>query len=168
MSRIDGREFARSQGRLSGRLLAHDAPRLEELGWRVNVVDFTIRGRGDGHGRLYLDLEAAGTLTTTCQRCLQPLEQALRIARALQLAASMAAIEAADDDVDRVLASAAMEVGTLVEDELILELPMVGRHEVCEAVRLGEERGSPSEGEQTERNPLMNALREWTRKDRTS
>jgi uncharacterized protein len=160
MSRIDGREFARGQGRLSGRLLAHDAPRLSELGWRVAAVEFTLQGRTDVHGRCYLDLEAVGALTTTCQRCMQALEHPLRLARELELADSVAVIEQADDDVDRVLAGPAMAVNELVEDEVILELPMVGRHEQCEVMAGGDGEDAAGRGEGATA-PLKDMLQEW-------
>ena len=162
MSRIDGREFARTQGRLSGHLLAHEASRLEELGWHVDAVEFTLLGRTDAHGRVYLDLQAAGMLTTTCQRCLKGLEQRLSFARALRLADSLEEIEAAKDDVDRVLATPAMEVSALVEDEIILELPMVGRHEQCEAMESGQRKGPPQD-DQAAAGTLRSALQEWAR-----
>jgi uncharacterized protein len=37
----------------------------------------------------------------------------------------------AEDEIDRVLVSRRMDVGQLVEDEVILVLPMVPRHETC-------------------------------------
>jgi uncharacterized protein len=162
MSRIDGREFARTRGQLSGRLLASDAPRLAELGWRVGAIEFALQGRIDAHGRSCLDLEAAGSLSTTCQRCLQALEHPLRFARELELADSMAQIEAADDDVDRVLAGPAMEVSALVEDEVILELPMVGRHEQCEGIRSADGAGA-AENVKTA-GTLKGALAAWARR----
>jgi len=42
-------------------------------------------------------------------------------------------IEQAEDEVERVLASHAMDVAQLVEDEVLLALPMVPRHDRCSA-----------------------------------
>jgi uncharacterized protein len=66
-----------------------------------------------------------------CQRCLGPLQVPVEIDAELQLAESLREISEADDEVDRVLASRHMDVGQLVEDEVILALPMVPRHEEC-------------------------------------
>jgi uncharacterized protein len=54
------------------------------------------------------------------------------VAAVLELAESREAAEAADDAVDRVVASRSMAVAGLVEDELLLALPMVPVHERCE------------------------------------
>jgi uncharacterized protein len=51
----------------------------------------------------------------------------------LEFAASEAEIAAADDGVERVLAGREMSVTALVEDEVLLALPMVPRHERCSA-----------------------------------
>jgi uncharacterized protein len=67
----------------------------------------------------------------SCQRCLEPVAVGLSTVAVLELSGSLQEIEAADDDVDRVVAGHAMDVASLVEDEAILLLPMVPRHERC-------------------------------------
>jgi uncharacterized protein len=59
----------------------------------------------------------------------------------LLLAESEREIEAADDEIDRVLAGNAMDVAQLVEDEVLLALPMAPRHEKCAGSREGAETG---------------------------
>jgi len=49
----------------------------------------------------------------------------------LELAESLREIAEADDDIDRALASKAMDVGQIVEDEVILALPTAPRHDSC-------------------------------------
>jgi uncharacterized protein len=66
-----------------------------------------------------------------CQRCLGPLPVPIAVDVELQLAESLREISEADDSIDRVLASRNMDIGQLVEDEVILVLPMVPRHEAC-------------------------------------
>ena len=66
-----------------------------------------------------------------CQRCLDPLPVPIVVDAELQLAESLSEISEADDDIDRVLASRRMDVAQLVEDEVILALPMVPRHAEC-------------------------------------
>jgi uncharacterized metal-binding protein YceD (DUF177 family) len=63
----------------------------------------------------------------------------------LELAASEREIVEADDDVDRVLATNAMDVASLVEDEVLLVLPMAPMHERCEpdAGLRAADRGAP-------------------------
>ncbi len=81
-----------------------------------------------------------------CQRCLAPVEVAVGVNADLEMREALAEIEGANDDVDRVLAGKAMDVVALVEDEVLLELPMVARHAVCEPANeeaAGSRRPSP-------------------------
>ena len=55
---------------------------------------------------------------------------------ALELCADPEVIAQAEDEVDRVLASREMSVAQLVEDEVILALPQVPKHENCDVDRL--------------------------------
>ena len=88
-------------------------------------------------------LEALGQLIDQAESGVHRLEKhgdrefPLAIDVELQVTESLREIEAADDDVDRVLASRAMDVRGLIEDEVILALPMVPRHERCVAVGAG-------------------------------
>jgi uncharacterized protein len=66
-----------------------------------------------------------------CQRCLDPIRVPIAIDAELQLAETVREISEADDEIDRVLASRRMDVASLVEDEVILALPMAPRHEEC-------------------------------------
>jgi uncharacterized protein len=66
-----------------------------------------------------------------CQRCLDPIQIPIAIDAELQLAENVREISEADDEIDRVLASRNMDVAQLVEDEVILELPIAARHEEC-------------------------------------
>ena len=72
-----------------------------------------------------------GSVRLECQRSLGTLDFPLHLAAQLELAASEAEIMAADDDIERVVASREMSVVALVEDEVLLALPMVPRHERC-------------------------------------
>jgi len=66
-----------------------------------------------------------------CQRCLDPIQVPIAIDAELQLAENAREISEADDEIDRVIASRHMDVAWLVEDEVILALPMAPRHEEC-------------------------------------
>ena len=69
---------------------------------------------------------------------------ALTVSSRILLAGSEREIEEADDDLDRVLAGKEMEVSTLIEDEILLSLPMVPRHDECSAVGAEEHKPRPS------------------------
>ena len=79
-----------------------------------------------------------------CQRCLGDVDFPLLLDAHLEFAASEAEILAADDDVDRVVAGRDMNVAALVEEEVILALPMVPKHERCQAAAGAEAGTAPS------------------------
>jgi uncharacterized protein len=83
----------------------------------------------------WLHLSARATVTLTCQRCLQPLTEALKVDRWLRFVADEAQAERLDEESEEdVLALPSLglvDLPALVEDELILALPIVPRHETC-------------------------------------
>jgi uncharacterized protein len=130
---IDGPRFAAEREVVTGALAISDLPRLAEMGCEAAALRYAVRGGEDADDRATLAVEASGELRLTCQRCLGALGLPLAVKSVLELAGSQAEIDAADDERDRVLASRAMDVAALVEDEVILALPMVPMHERCEA-----------------------------------
>jgi len=129
---IDGLHFARGRDRVSGAIGIDALPRLAAMGCDAATLAYSVRGGENGGGRLSLTIEIRGELRLVCQRCLGPLAFPLAARSELELAETESEIEAADDDVDRVLATKSMAVAALVEDETILALPMVPLHERCE------------------------------------
>jgi uncharacterized protein len=130
---IDGRQFARDRGSLSGTLTIDDLPRLREFGCTAATLRYIVRGAADPNEHARLTVAVSGQLELVCQRCLAPLELPLALENELTLAGSEEEIDAAEDDVDRVLATPTMDVATVVEDEVIIALPMVAVHERCES-----------------------------------
>src|SRR3972149_11974888 len=130
---IDGLAFARSAGVLKGRLGMESLPRLAQSGCSGSVVDFVLTGEINERGKPGLRLAVDGSVRLQCQRCLGNLDLSLRLEARLELAASEAEILAADDDMERVVAGREMRVAALVEDEVLLALPMVPKHEQCSA-----------------------------------
>jgi uncharacterized protein len=145
-------EFARRHERQQGDLAPGAFERLAALGWTLIGGQFVLVGGGSGEGPWWLELKAGARLQAVCQRCLAEIEVPVEVDVHLELAASETVIDAADDDVDRIVASVPIEAATLVEDELILAAPMVARHEQCEA-RGGDERPAGS---------LSKALAAWS------
>ncbi len=127
---IDGPRFAVGREVVAGVLEIGDLPRLAESGCAAASMRFSLRG--DADARATLTIKVAGRLVLTCQRCLGALTFPVAVASVLELAGSQAEIDAAEDERDRVLASAAMDVAVLVEDEVILAVPMVPMHAQCE------------------------------------
>ncbi len=86
-----------------------------------------------GEPELWLTLQAQAPVWLTCQRCLQPMSAPLSLDRRLRFVQGEAQAEAldADSDDDVLALSRWMSLRELVEDELLLGLPLVPRHGVC-------------------------------------
>ena len=119
-------------------------PRLAQSGCSGSTVEFVLAGEIDDRGKSGLKLAVDGTVRLQCQRCLGDVDLPLQFEASLELASSEAEILAADDDVDRVLAGRAMSVAALVEDEVILALPMAPKHEQCRPAAGSDEGVGPS------------------------
>jgi uncharacterized protein len=142
---IDGLPFARGGSEIHGTLGPERFARLAQMDCRVGEIAYAIRGGSNDKGRPCLRVQASGVLEPVCQRCLEPMSVPVEVDAELELSETAAEIAQADDDRDRVLASASMSVAELVEDELILALPDSPRHERCEAPAGGRDaaRASP-------------------------
>lgn len=79
----------------------------------------------------WLELEARAHVVLQCQRCLKALPVALSVERRFQFVASEAEAEKldADSDDDLLVLAPRLNLAELLEDELILALPLVPRHE---------------------------------------
>jgi len=137
--RINVWELARLQHTLQGEAALREFSRLldglPEQGDRQ--VEWQLDGETDSLGRRYLTLTAHAVVTLECQRCLGPLDLPLGVENRLQLVETetdLGSEDQVDDDPeapDSVVGSAHFDVLSLVEDELVLALPYVPKHEVC-------------------------------------
>jgi uncharacterized protein len=141
---IDGLQFARGGSEIHGTLLPERFQRLAQMHCRVGEVAYSVRGGANAKGKPCLRVRAGATLELTCQRCLEALRQAVEVDAELELSESPQEMAQAEDDTDRVLATASMDVAQLVEDELILALPDAPKHEDCEVPVEGLERSRVS------------------------
>ena len=130
---IDGLAFARNAAVLKGRLGMESLRRLAQSGCSGSVLDFVLTGEINERGEPRLKLAVDGSVRLECQRCLGSLDFPVHLEAQLEFASIEAEITAADDDIERVVASREMSVAALVEDEVLLALPMVPKHEQCSA-----------------------------------
>ena len=132
---IDGLEFARTGSKLQGAWPVADFPRLRDaLRTDEGTLQCELRGVPEEMGRPALRLRVDGTLQFVCQRCLGALEYPLHIEVSLQLAATQAEIDADPleaEGPERIVAGRQMPVRELIEDELLLAVPLAPRHERC-------------------------------------
>ena len=95
----------------------------------------------------WLRLQAQARVARECQRCLQPVLLSLDVDRAIRFAPSedeAAALDADSED-DVLVLSRQFDLRELVEDELLLALPIVSMHEQCPAPLVGATPGEPAE-----------------------
>jgi uncharacterized protein len=144
--RLDVRRFAEEGAALSGRepVQKHERLMAETQGrggacavsWSASGE---IRNPGHVHPEIWLHLRAQALLPLTCQRCLAPVEIPLAIDHSFRFVVDedMAAAqdELAEEDV--LALSRSFDLVELVEDELLMEMPLAPMHEVCpEPVKL--------------------------------
>lgn len=148
---IDNVAFAKKNEHLVGSLTLADCPRLAELlqGASKNVqsenngaglISYTLQGETNSIGQHHLHLALKANLTTACQRCLQdmPLELTLNFNYLIGEVSDTNVEEGnidGSDDVDLQEASQTMDIITLIEDEIIMAMPIAPIHaEDCGAI----------------------------------
>ena len=132
---IDSLAFAREERHLVGKLAVSDLPRLADvLADDAGILNCRLSGGRNEEGKLFLLLEVAGELRLKCQRCLESLVLPLDIKSQVMLVppgAPWPDESLADDTADAVEAMAEQPVAALIEEEVLLALPVVPRHESC-------------------------------------
>ena len=80
----------------------------------------------DGTPVPWLHLQAQTTVPLVCQRCLAPVEVGLKVDRWFRFAAdeATAAAEDEDSDEDVLVSSRDFDLQALIEDELLMEIPV--------------------------------------------
>lgn len=134
---IDSFALARSRRRIEGGVAIAKLPRLAEFVAAVQGdVRYVIAGLIDDEGHPAADLHVAAQLKLTCQRCNTPLDFTLDRTTRFRFVASeeeLNALPIEDDEIDAVVGARNMSIYDWVEDEVILSLPLVPRHEQCSA-----------------------------------
>ena len=137
---LDARAFALSAGELGGdlpvgalkRIVQECLPASSErlVSWQAKGE---MRMASGGLQQFWLHLDAACSVELTCQRCLAPVETPLVVDRWFRFVADEASAAAQDDgcDEDLLVMSGEFSVSELLEDELVLELPLIARHVDC-------------------------------------
>ncbi|KWR92131.1 DUF177 domain-containing protein [Cupriavidus sp. IDO] len=87
--------------------------------------------------RLFLDLDVDGRVWLDCQRCLQVYAEPIGTSMRFEVMASEETADAApmdDDEIDVIVGSKRFSLLELIEDEVLLALPVAPKHAVCPAV----------------------------------
>ena len=148
--RLDVTTFAqegavmKGQWRLSGfeRLISACAPDAAVSTEKGALVEWQIAGERKlvlgADPQIWLHLKAYAEVNLTCQRCLDHVFCPLQVDRHFLFVKDETAAlewdEAIEEEVLEMTSS--LDVRTLIEDELLLALPLVPRHEMCYISRL--------------------------------
>ncbi|VXC28359.1 conserved hypothetical protein [Burkholderia sp. 8Y] len=147
---LDLYDFAENKRQAAGGLRTSQMPRmLAEVPADAPEDDtvFTWQGEGSTQPELqddgteapqpYLRLAVHGSVWLTCQRCLSPYSQHLDVDATYRIVATE---EEADeypldeDEIEVIVGSRQFDLVDLIEEELLLSLPLVPKHSVCPEV----------------------------------
>jgi len=147
---IDNIAFSKRNEHLAGVLSLADCPRLADLlasqspgsseaashknSTQDGSINFMLDGETNAAGQHFLHLALSGTLFTYCQRCLEQMPLSLNLNFDYLVsdigAGDTDAAEFEDsDEYDMQEASQAMDLLTLIEDEIIMATPIAPLHE---------------------------------------
>lgn len=150
--RLDALRLAQAGATLEGALPLTELDRLgrDLLGPVAPALQVSWSARGESRPgpsgtapQAWMYLEAAAVVPLACQRCLSAVDTPLRVGRWFRFVADEAAAEAQDDDSEEDLLALEPrpDLRSIIEDELIMELPLVPMHGQCpdtpEALRGG-------------------------------
>ena len=137
---VDVRTLALASERLAGESALSEFARLADeaqgevtgltLRWSVQAE---LRVGATGTAEPWLHLAVSTCFPLTCQRCLGPVDTELDILRSFRFVETEALAEAQDEESEEdVLAiSAEFSLASLIEDEVLLALPLIPRHGTC-------------------------------------
>ena len=142
-ARLDVPEFAAAAAYFEGQCEQHELLRLAAslmalpgdtlplpVTWSANGEQ---RVHSGGPPQAWLHLQAQATVTLQCQRCLHPMAETMTLERWFRFVGNEDEAERLDEESeeDVLVVSRRFNVLELLEDELILALPLVPRHEIC-------------------------------------
>ena len=174
LNQLDILTFAKSATSISGDDALDLFPRLkgEDLRESPNeIVHWSLRGEEieseDGENQIWLHLQAKTQLTLTCQRCLAPANFDLEVSRSFRFVADEQVALAQDDENEEDLLVIDRKFNSLelIEDELIMSMPIVPRHPSCHnayLASLAEENAQSTEFERPNPFAVLEQLKKPT------
>jgi len=92
-----------------------------------------VRADESGTEQIWLHLQVDLCLPMVCQRCMGPVDVDLSIDQSFRFVANEAAAELEDEEAeeDILVISQEFNLHDLIEDEVLMALPVVPRHETC-------------------------------------
>ena len=133
---INSLEFAQKSREIHGTIAPRDFGRLGDVLFSGDgKLDYQLQGDINAQGKPEIRVRVQGELNLVCQRCTGLLKHVLDTEVHFVIVPSEDMMPAPDeetDDVDYLLADPKLDVLSLVEDEILLGLPMAPLHETAE------------------------------------
>lgn len=134
---INSHEFVRGRRVIEGTVALLRLSRLSDVLLDLDGnLAVRLEGWQDADRISWLRLEVYGQVALCCQRCLGRMEWPLSIVSLLQVVGpdeTWPDEDLADDGADVIAAENELDVLALVEDEVLLVLPIAARHQQCES-----------------------------------
>ncbi len=138
---INNLEIAKKQESLTGKITAKGCDRLIEGIDRTKQDDLDINYQLSGHASTFhlpsLHLTVSASLPLVCQRCLEAMQLDVTLSFDYVISEEEPASFDGDDDVDWIEASREMNLNELIEDELLIAIPLAPTHDhACKPLKL--------------------------------
>jgi len=134
---IDAFEFSRSNSHRDGVTQVATMNRLnQECADQSGALSWSIDGAATSHGYPSMTVSVSGTVQLVCQRCLTPFAYPVASSTMLVLGkddedADQIEQVLDDESIDVIVGSRTCDLRDLIEDEALLALPQVPKHEQC-------------------------------------
>jgi uncharacterized protein len=130
---IDNIDFSRKSREIRDIIRLSDFKRLQDLCLNLeDSIAFVLRGFENKHREPCLELHIEGKLDLICQRCSEKLEHKIFLKSGFLIKEETQLTDFQIDDhadYDLIEGSVKMDVLSLIEDEIILSLPVAPKHE---------------------------------------
>ncbi|UUZ48083.1 YceD family protein [Massilia sp. B-10] len=134
---IDAFEFCRSNGHREGVTPVAEMSRLnKDCADHSGQIAWSVDGTTSKQGYPQMTLSVSGTVQLMCQRCLTPYEFEMDSSTVLMLGKDDEHADEIeelldDESIDVIVGSRTCDIRDLIEDEALLALPQVPKHDVC-------------------------------------
>jgi uncharacterized protein len=130
---INSLEFAEQSLEIHDKIRASNLPGLQDVLFSDRgELEYRLVGRRAGRERLSLRLKVHGTLDLICQRCLGEMAYPVEVDRYFELVKDESAVPESDmddDEIDYLVVDTKLDVAALLEQEILLSLPLALRHD---------------------------------------
>jgi len=153
---INNLDIAKSPSKISGNIPLDSCERLVDVVIESNdhTIQYEMQGLGSKYHLPSFNLAIEASLLTTCQRCLEPISISIKLSFDYVLIDFEPEPFEGDDELDWLEVSREMNLTSLIEDELLMAMPLAPSHSYsCK----------PSQFESGEKHNPFSALKGWSR-----